>query len=243
VLDPTSFLRAFETLDGNWTVCSGSCADIVSKVEVTNGVIYIIDKVVFPSHAGTITNYINTEPPFDVLQAMFNLTTFDELLNREDGNFTFLAPSDEAWVSSVHASDMVCLLDGKHNGDLEKILAAHLIPSSIIAPFQFEDTIHISLTDYPLSVEVTNETVTTVIQTSPTSSITITTTERVVTVNSTATVEETYYTTNGVMHVLDIALLPRQYNRKWFEENCEGTWVSANLLIPLLLSLYHFVSQ
>lgn len=238
--DTQSFVRLF-TNSGNWTVCSENCVNIIGVIEVENGVIYQTDLVLLPSSAGTTTDLVNSSPPFDILQTILYLTNYDDKLD-QPGNFTLFAPSDHAFVSSVKATELVCLLDGKHNEDLKVIMEAYLFETRVIASSQFVTALYV---DGRSAWDITAKNVTTksVIHTSASTSITIETNKTVVTLNASSNVAQTLYTSNGVVHVLDRVLLPVQYDHDWFQENCEGAWHAVAPVVPLSLALYYLLSQ
>lgn len=228
------------TPEGSWVVCSSYCANVVDVEELDNGIIYMLDRVILPSTDGTITDVIDSQPTFDILQAMLYLSGYNETL-ASAGNYTFFGPSDAAWINYVKATQLTCLLDGDHNDDLLEILKALTITDKVVAPFQFEDDVYYLPDGSSLIINVTTHEITVTVPTSPTTFVDITTNKTVIILDGLAEIEESIYTTNGILHVLDHALLPASYDSAWFSEHCAGTSVTHNLIISFAVLLLHFL--
>eukprot|EP00978_Attheya_sp_CCMP212_P032405 scaffold126343_cov57-Attheya_sp.AAC.2 len=161
---------------------------IGADVEASNGVIHVIDKVLYPPSLGdapiSLYDLADEASVFTTLLAAANATGVTESILKDKGPYTILAPTDDAFDKLPDGTVEALLNDLP---TLTKILAYHVIPGRV-----FAETI------------VTLETA----KTLSGIDVTITVDEGMVFVNNAMVTGPDAFASNGLVHIIDTVLLP-----------------------------------
>ncbi|MFT7082380.1 MAG: putative surface protein with fasciclin (FAS1) repeats [Nonlabens sp.] len=110
---------------------NGTAGVIDADIEVDNGVMHIIDRVL---ELPTITTLIAANPDFDDLQTALELTNLDGLLSSEVGTmqapFTFFAPNNEGFQNLINlnpADGFNVVQDILDISNLDEVLSYHIV--------------------------------------------------------------------------------------------------------------------
>ncbi len=118
----------FDTANG--VTINGSSNVIIADIEASNGVIHVIDNVLFPPNhlAGILTD----SKIFNTLLAALDYTDLTETL-ATDGPFTIFAPTDEAFAASLSALNLTVNDLLADPALLKSILLYHVVPGTVAA--------------------------------------------------------------------------------------------------------------
>lgn len=171
--------------EGTNVMVNGATNVVTPDVDVSNGVIHAIDKVLLPDAYGTVVDAAAKRYDFSTLVQFVIDAGLVETLSNEDASFTVFAPTNEAFAKLP--TDVVNSLTTQ---DLVNILTYHVVPTQVTSG-QLQPT---------QDVETVNG-----------EEILITTGDAAM-VNGYANIVATdVLTNNGVIHVIDEVLLPEGY--------------------------------
>ncbi|MBX2840251.1 MAG: fasciclin domain-containing protein [Flammeovirgaceae bacterium] len=157
----------------------------VSQADVTteNGVIHVIDAVIEPA-SETVTEIAAGNSSFSTLVSLLQKYDLVDALSA-DGPFTVFAPTNEAFEK---ISDAIAI---KSDAEIIDILKFHVVPGRAFSSDLVSQGYPTLNTRRPLSVDLSN-------------GIVINGTEEVSPANA------NIFATNGVIHIIDDVLLPKQ---------------------------------
>lgn len=181
-----------KTLNGQKISLNTSDGVMVDKANVvktdiatSNGTIHVIDAVIMPSTKDIIDTAIEAGS-FKTLAAALGAAELVETL-QGDGPFTVFAPTDEAFAA-LPAGTVESLLKPENKAKLQAVLTYHVVPGRIYAA----DAIKAGQA-----------------ATVQGSKVTIKANDGAVTVDGANVVKADIDTTNGVIHVIDAVILPK----------------------------------
>lgn len=158
---------------------------VKTDISTTNGTIHVIDSVIMPSTKDIIDTAVEAGS-FKTLAAALGAAELIETL-QGDGPFTVFAPTDEAFAA-LPAGTVESLLKPENKAKLQAVLTYHVVPGRIYAV----DAIKAGKA-----------------ATVQGSKVTIKSTKSGVTVDGANVVKADIDTTNGVIHVIDAVILPK----------------------------------
>ncbi|GAB4578578.1 MAG: hypothetical protein Fur0022_13130 [Anaerolineales bacterium] len=177
------------TVEGD-TVKINDSTVIITDIETTNGVIHVIDAVLLPPAAEEPmmfeTDIVDTaiaDGRFTTLVAALQAAGLVDALKAE-GPFTVFAPTDDAFAALPEGTIEALLADIP---TLTNILLYHVVEGKVLAA----DVVNLSSATTLLGEDVT-----------------ITVEDGVVKINDATVIITDLVTTNGVIHVIDMVLLP-----------------------------------
>ena len=173
------------TLDTSDGVKVNGANVIKTDISTTNGTIHVIDAVILPSTKDIIDTAIEAGS-FKTLAAALGAAELVETL-KGDGPFTVFAPTDEAFAA-LPAGTVESLLKPENKAKLQAVLTYHVVPGRIYAAD---------------AIEAGKAT------TVQGSKVTIKAMDGKVTVDGANVVAADIDTTNGVVHVIDAVILPK----------------------------------
>ncbi len=176
----------FITNDGNGVTVNGSSNVITADVDVSNGVIHAIDKVLLPDAFGTVVDAASKRYMFSTLVQLVVDAQLAETLSNPDASYTIFAPTNEAF-----AKIPTSVIESFTTDDIVNILSYHVLTSQVLAadlsPTQDVST----LLGEDILIELSSESAQ---------------------INNYANIVATdVITSNGVIHVIDEVLLPATY--------------------------------
>ena len=181
-----------KTLNGQMISLNTSDGVMVDKanvvktdIETTNGTIHVIDAVIMPSTKDIIDTAVEAGS-FKTLAAALDAAELIETL-QGDGPFTVFAPTDEAFAALPEGT-VESLLKPENKEKLQAVLTYHVVPGRIYAA----DAIEAGQAKTVQGQEVT-----------------IKSSDAGVTVDGANVVKADIDTTNGVIHVIDAVILPK----------------------------------
>lgn len=177
----------FVTKDGQDNVIvNGSASVATADVDVSNGVIHAIDKVILPDAYGTVVDAASKRYVFETLVEKVVEANLAGALSNSEATLTVFAPTDEAF-GKLPAG----LLDQLTTQQLAEILSYHVLPVQVASGELVASQSVGSLTEENVFVTVDNGTVS---------------------VNGNATVIAPDVTTNnGIVHGIDEVILPNKF--------------------------------
>ena len=108
---------------------------VKADIPCRNGLIHAIDRVLMPSGSSAsstdLLGVAESKKTFQVLAAAVKAAGLEEVL-REEGPFTLLAPTDQAFAK-IPKEKLDALLQPSNRGKLGEILKFHLIPGKLTA--------------------------------------------------------------------------------------------------------------
>ena len=158
---------------------------VKTDIATTNGTIHVIDAVIMPSTKDIIDTAIEAGS-FKTLAAALGAAELVETL-KGDGPFTVFAPTDDAFAA-LPAGTVESLLKPENKAKLQAVLTYHVVPGRIYAA----DAIKAGQA-----------------KTVQGSKVTIKAKDGKVTVDGANVVAADIDTTNGVVHVIDAVILPK----------------------------------
>ncbi|MEO0476335.1 MAG: fasciclin domain-containing protein [Planctomycetota bacterium] len=158
---------------------------VKTDISTTNGTIHVIDAVILPSTKDIIDTAIEAGS-FKTLAAALGAAELVETL-KGDGPFTVFAPTDEAFAA-LPAGTVESLLKPENKAKLQAVLTYHVVPGRVYAA----DAIKAGKA-----------------KTVQGSKVTIKAADGKVTVDGANVVAADIDTTNGVVHVIDAVILPK----------------------------------
>jgi transforming growth factor-beta-induced protein len=193
-------LISAETLQGqelsisvmNGSVMIDAAEVIIADIEVSNGVIHVIDAVLLPETEAeeaapqTIVDIAVADGRFTTLVAALQAGELVEALQGE-GPFTVFAPTDEAF-NTLPEGTVESLLLPENRSALQEILLYHVVPGRVMASQVVEISEASTLAGQPIMIEVINGEVM---------------------IDDAKVIITDIEASNGVIHVIDAVLLPR----------------------------------
>lgn len=169
-----------------------NCAPVTSvDNQALNGIVHIVDRIVRPPTKGPLMDMIAKDPEFSILKSLIGQAGLTSLL-REEGSLTIFAPTNDAF-HKLPPKILKRLNQGKGDVCVRRILEMHLLPSVICSSAIAGEQpilVHNKLKDH-LNVSRVDD--------------------KVFIGNERAQVTlGDIMASNGVMHVVDAVLLPRQ---------------------------------
>lgn len=158
---------------------------VKTDISTTNGTIHVIDAVIMPSTKDIIDTAIEAGS-FKTLAAALGAAELVETL-KGDGPFTVFAPTDEAFAA-LPAGTVESLLKPENKAKLQAVLTYHVVPGRIYAA----DAIKAGKA-----------------KTVQGSKVTIVAKDGAVTVDGAKVVAADIDSSNGVIHVIDAVILPK----------------------------------
>ena len=158
---------------------------IKTDISASNGTIHVIDKVIMPSTKNIIDTAIDAGS-FKTLAAALKAAELVKTLQGE-GPFTVFAPTDEAFAALPEGT-VETLLKPENKDKLTKILTYHVVPGRVYA------------TDAIKAGKA---------KTVEGSKVNITSADGKVMVDGATVIKADIDTTNGVIHVIDKVILPK----------------------------------
>lgn len=176
----------FVTSGENGVFVNGSSEVATPDLDVSNGVIHVVNKVLLPDAYGTVVDAASKRYNFETLvQAVVDAGLAGALSNT-DATFTVFAPTDDAFAKLPAG-----LLDGLTTEQLATILQYHVLPVEVASGDLEAEQAPASLTE---------------------ESVYVTVNEGTVTVNNSATVlQADVATNNGTIHAIDEVILPNEF--------------------------------
>ena len=173
------------TLDTSDGVKVDGANVVKTDISTTNGTIHVIDAVIMPSTKDIIDTAIEAGS-FKTLAAALGAAELVETL-KGDGPFTVFAPTDDAFAALPEGT-VESLLKPENKAKLQAVLTYHVVPGRIYAA----DAIKAGKA-----------------KTVQGSKVTIKAYDGKVTVDGANVVAADIDTTNGVVHVIDAVILPK----------------------------------
>ena len=158
---------------------------VKTDIATSNGTIHVIDKVIMPSTKDIIATAIDAGS-FNTLAAALKAAELIETL-QGNGPFTVFAPTDDAFAALPEGT-VASLLKPENKAKLTAVLTYHVVPGRIYAV----DAIKAGKA-----------------KTVQGSTVSITTSEGKVMVDGAQVITADIDTTNGVIHVIDKVILPK----------------------------------
>ncbi len=177
--------KAITVLIENGDVFINNARVTVADIATDNGIVHVIDAVLLPPRT-TVVDVIVNSPDHNTLEAAVIAAELALTLSG-DGPFTVFAPTDAAF-DALPTGTVESLLQDP-TGDLAQILLYHVLGAEV------------------LSTDLTNGQVATTLNGSD---ITVTIDNGNVFINNAQVTVADITTDNGVVHVIDAVLLPRQ---------------------------------
>ncbi len=177
--------KAITVLIENGDVFINNARVTVADIATDNGIVHVIDAVLLPPRT-TVVDVIVNSPDHNTLEAAVIAAELAPTLSG-DGPFTVFAPTDAAF-DALPTGTVESLLQDP-TGDLAQILLYHVLGAEV------------------LSTDLTNGQVATTLNGSD---ITVTIDNGNVFINNAQVTVADITTDNGVVHVIDAVLLPRQ---------------------------------
>ena len=172
------------TVEGE-TVRINDATVIITDIEASNGVIHVIDTVLLPPQepSADIVDTAVADGRFAILVAALEAAGLVDAL-KADGPFTVFAPTDDAFAALPEGTIEALLADIP---TLTNILLYHVVEGQVLAA----DVVTLSSAPTLLGEDVT-----------------ITVENGTVRINDATVIITDIVTTNGVIHVIDVVLLP-----------------------------------
>jgi uncharacterized surface protein with fasciclin (FAS1) repeats len=158
---------------------------VKTNIGTTNGTIHVIDKVIMPSTKDIIDTAVDAGS-FETLAAALKAAELIETL-QGDGPFTVFAPTDQAFAALPEGT-VQTLLKPENKDKLTAILTYHVVPGRVYA------------TDAISAGKA---------KTVQGSKVKITTSDGDVMIDGAKVIKADIDTTNGVIHVIDKVILPK----------------------------------
>jgi len=194
-------MDSVKTVEGNTAAISTkdgakiAGANIVkTDIDAGNGTIHVIDSVILPEDIAAVASKIVEDTP-DIVTTAVNAGSFNTLASLvekaglvetlQSGNFTVFAPTDDAFAK-VPAETLAAL--GENPEQLKEVLLYHVVPGSVKAE------------------KVVTKTE---IKTALGKKATIVASDTGVTIDNANIVKTDIITRNGVIHVIDSIILPK----------------------------------
>lgn len=190
---------ALETLNGEVYLdgvdfrpfINGDAEFIQINFEATNGVIHVIDEVLFPPEQN-VASFIGEEPNLSILQEAIQQAGLEETLS-EGGPFTIFAPTNLAF--EVLFDEMgINGLDELSDEELGNILAYHVVPDRLFSS-SLQETDYNTLAEEEFGVVFLNY---------------IVLRDNNVETENAVIVNGNNLTTNGLVHKIDRVMLPAE---------------------------------
>jgi transforming growth factor-beta-induced protein len=164
---------------------------IITDIEVSNGVIHVIDAVLLPESeaeeaAPTIVDIAVADGRFTTLVAALQAAGLVEAL-QGDGPFTVFAPTDDAFAALPEGT-VETLLQAENQDQLTNILLYHVVEGKVMASQVVELSEADTLAGQPVMIQVMNGEVM---------------------IDDARVIITDIEASNGVIHVIDAVLLPR----------------------------------
>lgn len=173
----------FITANAGEVAVNGSSNVVTADVDVSNGVIHAVNRVLLPDAYGTVVDAASKRYNFQTLVSAVVDAGLADALSNADGTFTVFAPTDEAFAALPAG-----LLESLTPEQLAEILQYHVLDAQLASGDLEASQAPATLIDESVYVTVEGGTVT---------------------VNGSATVIEADITTsNGVIHAIDQVLIP-----------------------------------
>jgi transforming growth factor-beta-induced protein len=184
-------------VDGDKVILNDSVNVIITDIEVSNGVIHVIDGVLLPPSDETMSEKMDivdtavADGRFTTLVAAVQAAGLVDTLKSE-GPFTVFAPTDDAFAA-LPAGTIDSLLLPENKQQLTDILLYHVVPGKVMAADvvglngQSAET---ALAGKSISIKVDGD--------------------KVILNDSVNVIITDIETSNGVIHVIDAVLLPPQ---------------------------------
>jgi uncharacterized surface protein with fasciclin (FAS1) repeats len=173
------------TLDTSDGVKVDGANVVKTDISTSNGTIHVIDAVILPSTKDIIDTAIEAGS-FKTLAAALGAAELVETL-QGDGPFTVFAPTDEAFAK-LPAGTVESLLKPENKAQLQAVLTYHVVPGRIYAADAIKAGKAATVQGQKVTIEAS---------------------EDGVTVDGANVVAADIDTTNGVIHVIDAVILPK----------------------------------
>jgi transforming growth factor-beta-induced protein len=176
----------------NGRVMVDSAEVIITDIEVSNGVIHVIDAVLLPESEAeetapqTIVDIAVADGRFTTLVAALQAGELVEAL-QGDGPFTVFAPTDEAF-NALPEGTVATLLQPENQAMLQNILLYHVVAGKVMASEVVGINEADTLAGQPVMIEVVNG---------------------AVMIDNAQVIITDIEASNGVIHVIDAVLLPK----------------------------------
>jgi len=166
-------------------ITTANCARITgSELPTTQGVVYNVDRVVKPA-TSSIMDIVNNDPQFSTLRKLIAESPAIEEQLRLPGQFTLLAPSDEAFTSMEAAAAL------ESGPCIPAILKNHVLPNTICsAAVADPESRTLNMLQKYLKVQLSED--------------------GKIQVDGANIVAKDIVATNGVIHVIDKPLIPTE---------------------------------
>ncbi len=161
----------------------GGARVLQSDVLASNGVIHVIDRVLLPTAPRTIVDVARAAGRFETLLEALEATGLDEALGGE-GPFTVFAPTDDAFAALPEGALDALLADP---AKLARVLKYHVVPGRVLAAEVVKLGSVKTLEGTSVPIEVGEK----------------------VRIGDARILETDLVASNGVIHVIDAVLLPR----------------------------------
>ncbi|MFK7958923.1 MAG: fasciclin domain-containing protein [Phycisphaerales bacterium] len=186
---------AVRTLDGSRLpidlgasgLTAGTRSIVAADIEASNGVIHVIDEVILPP-SDSIAAVATKAGSFGTLLAAVNAAGLADAL-AGDGPFTVFAPTDEAFAK-IPGDTLAALLEPRNRQALVEILTLHVVPGRVYAEDALGGASASTLNGEPVNLRF----------------------ERgALRANDARVVATDIGAANGVVHVIDTVLLPKDF--------------------------------
>ncbi len=203
----------FVTADGGNVTVNGNSSVVTADVNVSNGVIHAIDRVLLPDAFGTVVDAASKRYFFETLVQAVVDAQLATALSDENATLTVFAPTDEAFANLPDG-----LLASLTTQQLAEILQYHVLGAQVASGDLNPEQEPASLTGESVFVTVDNGDIT---------------------VNGSSSVDVNradITTNNGIIHTIDRVLLPDAYGtivdaaaKRYFLSSLVGAVVEAQL--------------
>ncbi len=178
--------EVFVTSGTEGVFVNGSAEVANADLDVSNGVIHVVNKVLLPDAYGTVVDAASKRYNFETLVQAVVDAGLAGALSDTDATFTVFAPTDEAFAKLPAG-----LLDGLTTEQLATILQYHVLPVEVASGDLDAEQAPAALTEENVYVTVN---------------------EGTVTVNNSATVlQADVKTNNGTIHAINEVILPNEF--------------------------------
>lgn len=178
--------EVFVTSGTQGVFVNGSSEVATADIDVTNGVIHAVNKVLLPDSYGTVVDAASKRYNFNTLVNAVVSADLVTALSDTEGTFTVFAPTDAAFANLPDG-----LLASLTTEQLATILQYHVLPVNVASGDLAESQAPASLAGESIYVTLENG---------------------IVTVNNNPTViEADISTNNGTIHAIDEVILPNEF--------------------------------